>query len=324
MVMITAEHNIDGQRYMRLMSNSLGVTEYLDYVISVDDWDDDLPYGNNDELDALLSMVSKPTSVPVIKGKEYKYDVEISTLTGGNHVCVYREHLSYFFHQLLSREADCGERLLKTYTFACTESKSDPRVVHVRKRVGQPKSSTVQAFASCHEINSTVQSKQDGGSFTGTINVPENPLAGVAPVSYGKEEDLMKGYNVRIGMLVQNKHSRRIAVVTEMIGNTSVSIVYGDNTRELIGCDSIRSCHKAFVVGGLYLHRETDDVYKINYDGVIDELVMQYTGNLKEFAGGVKSNIRRTKMVAEESIESYEPLLVVTDDPASIPAWAIS
>lgn len=324
-LMMDGRRNIDEQRYMRLMSNSLGTTEYLDYVITVDDWDDDLPYGNNDELDALLSMATTPGTVPVIKGKEYKYEAELDKLTHGSHVCVYSDHVTYFFHQLLSREADCGEKLLKTFTYSCTGSKSDPRVVHIRKRVGQPKYSTVQTFTSCHEVNSAIQSKQDGGSFTGTIDLNTgSPLAGVEPVSYGKEEDLMKGYNVRIGMVVQNKLSRRIAVVTEMIGRSSVSIVYGDNTREMIGCDNIRSCHKAFVAGGSYLHRDTNDVYSVGYDGVIDELVLQHRGNLKDFVAPVSRITRETKMVFEENIDNYEPLLVVTDDPATIPMWAVS
>lgn len=303
----------DEQHFMRTMSNTLSTRDYLDYVRRTDG---NLPRKMCDDLTATTYFVTSHSgSVPVIRGKEYNYYASVMQLLHTKHTSVYKEHAIYFLHRV--REVANDENLLRKYKFYCTDSPSDRRVVHIRM---EDRTCNIESDV----LRSPLVSDM---TMSGTLDMrtTANIFAGIAPVSIGNEEDTMKVSTVEVGLIVQNKLSRRIGVIHQRIGTTTVALVYGDNTREIIGIDNIRSCHKAFVHGGLYVHRGLQVVFKVQYDGVADELVLTSVGLLSELKGGESNFTPVTNTInSTVKIADYEPLLVVTDDPLSLPLWAIS
>lgn len=302
----------DEQHFMRSISNTMSTRDYLEYVRKTDV---NLKRKMCDDLNATLYFATAHSgTVPVIRGEEYNYYASVMQLLHVKHTCVYKEHAIYVLHRV--REVADDENLLRKYKFYCTESPSDRRVVHIQME-----------DRTCNIESDILKSPLISDTMSGTLDMrtTANMFAGIAPVSIGDEEDMMKVSTVEVGLIVQNKISRRIGVIHQRIGTTTVALVYGDNTREIIGIDHIRSCHKAFVHGGLYVHRGLQVVFKVQYDGVADELVLASVGLLSEL-NGTESNFTSVTNVINSTVKiaDYEPLLVVTDDPLSLPLWAIS
>lgn len=285
----------------------------------------------NDDLRLLLIASSKRTSFydfPKYKNITYSYSGEIVDFFSTNHICVYDEHAQYVINRITAIEPT----LFDNWTVYITKSEKCKGVSHIYRRkkeqkMSQSNDALLDLIGRILPKKSEDENMSSRGDLFGDMEMQSHTLDDgrkyfkLVP----KDGDDMKVENIEIGMIVQHKGSRRVAVVSELIGNSSVAIVYGNNTRQLVSITDIRSCHKTFIHTCKYVHRTTKVVYKVQYDMLMDELVMTGVGTLDEFISDNSKPVLDTFVVNSKcNVDDFEPLLVVTDDPADIPFWALS
>lgn len=313
----------------------------------------------NDDLRFLLAaaMRVKSMKTPVLGGKEYSYAAETLDFLSNGRTVVYEEHVEY----VISRVFANVPNLCSEWTCYLTASKVNPKVVHMYRRAKKNAVSEKKSFMdklggmlnSCAHTpldSNGMWAKQytvDGKSYMAVYG--EDDILSLKPEeavdlcrslfrisgsdedtvdsqpTYSRDEERMKVTNIELGMIVQHKDSRRIGVVQDIFGENTATIVYGDNTRQMVSIKDIRSCHKTFIHNCTYLNRITNVVYKVKYDVVADALVMESIGEIRELVGLDPVHNKTYELVNSSfDIEKYEPILIVSDDPAGLPYWARS
>lgn len=308
------------------MSNKIEMFEALNKAA-----DEEYEPQLNDDLRVLLIAARPRTSFyefPLFDNMAYSYSGEIIDFFETNHICVYDDHAQYIINRLTAIDPT----LFDNWTVYITSSKKWKGISHIHRREKEQKMS--QSNDALLDLIGRMCPKKsnDHISTSGDMTIGDMELHEHTSKDgkkyfklVPKDGDDMKVENIEIGMVVQHKGSRRIAVVSELIGSSSVAIVYGNNTRQLVSITDIRSCHKTFIHTCKYVNRTSKVVYKVQYDMLMDELVMTGVGSLDEFiTEGAKAVTDAFVVNASCNVDDYEPLLVVTDDPASIPFWALS
>lgn len=146
------------------------------------------------------------------------------------------------------------------------------------------------------------------------------------PPSYYTNESISEllDQEQQVGNIVFDMQRNVIGVV-KSIDSDGIYASYIDrtNTKYIATTRDLISCDKIFVRGGLYLHRGLQIVFKVGY--LHKEFRLYSVGTLDELSGKPAMGALGSFTVLNSMVKatSYEPLLIVYDEPHKLPKWAL-